>query len=135
MADEMYPPKEFVNPFDPDAKNKTDANIEKDASYRDKLRLIILDGKDKEITSYSLDRPSEEAIYRFRHYFASPGNYTIHTEFFPLGERSVIKFPVSIETPGGVPWIIISGIVAIVVFSLILLLKKRKFRTSRTRAN
>lgn len=121
----------FVNPFDPEVKKEASAHSGKDPSYRGRLSLTILNKEGKEVALYGLDSPSEEAIYRFRHYFKRPGDYILKVAFYPDGKEKVLTFPVSIEVSKRGSYLTTSLIiVAIVAIGLYVYYRKRSLNTT-----
>jgi len=116
----------FQNPFDPDIAKKTPKQKRNNPSYEGKLLLTIMDTGGNKVADYSLDTPAEESIYRFRHYFARPGDYKAMVKFFPQGDGRTASFPVSVETADRVPWLIISGLAVIIGFSMFLYYRKKR---------
>lgn len=122
----------FQNPFDPDAVKEAPGHDKEDPSYRGNLLLTLLDVENKEVGYYRLDAPMEEAVYRFRHYFSSPGDYTVMVEFLPDSRKTTVKFPVSIEVAGGGYRLILVGFAAALV-GLCVFLYYRKNRANTLR--
>ena len=106
----------FKNPFDPEMKNASNSKTVKDLSYNGKQVLIISDKKNREVGRYSVSSASEEAIYRFRHYFKRPGTYSIKVLFYPQGEQETVTFPVKIESGRIFP---MSAVIALAVITFL----------------
>ncbi len=120
----------FQNPFDPDTRKKRDTQQGKVASYEGEVILSIFDKQDRGIGSYALNKPSEESIYRFRHYFKRPGDYTVRVTFFPDGRKEMVTFPVKIAVAGNgrteaMVEIGVGGLLAILLFLYIRGRKRR----------
>ena len=109
----------FKNPFDPDAKKTGSDDKTRGASYIGKQVLIISDKKNGEVGRYSVNSSSEEAIYRFRHYFKRPGKYSIKVLFFPEEKQEAATFQVEIEAQRNIALNAVTTLAAITVFGLV----------------
>jgi hypothetical protein len=105
----------FQNPFDADVKKEASEHELTGPSYRGSLVLTLSDEGDNQVASYRLEAPIEEAVYRFRHYFSRPGDYTVTLEFLQESGGKKVKFPVSIEVAGKGKWVIMAGFAASVI--------------------
>ena len=119
----------FKNPFDPDAKKTGSDDTAREASYKGKQVLIISDKKNGEVGRYSVNASSEEAIYRFRHYFKRPGKYTIRVLFFPDKKIETATFQVKVEAQRDIALNAVTTFTAITVFGLIFWLLRRRAST------
>ncbi len=123
----------FKDPFNKGEISKTDNTDSGTSSYTGKILLTISDYQNNKLVSYSLKAPSEESIYRFRHYFKREGDYRVMVGFFPKGQLEEILFAVTIKTPGNSIWPIALGSSVVICSTLFLLYRKQKTTKYRKR--
>ncbi len=116
----------FKDPFNKDKSGvKTDAEII-EKSYAGVITLVIMNEDGAELAKYTLDAPSEEAVYRFRHYFKRSGTYGLAVNFSDgTSSKGQARFTVPIAVTEGVPTGIYIALLLLAVLGVALYLRKK----------
>lgn len=116
----------FKDPFNKEKPGaKTEGKIS-DNSYTGVITLVIMNEDGDKLVEYTLDTPSEEAVYRFRHYFKRSGTYSLSVNFADGTSKGEASFVVPIAVTKGVPVGIYIALLLLAALGIALYLRKKR---------